>query len=88
MDFNSDNKNFVWKTDEGRGRRQKALFCYFLFFAVALLVGGCGIVGWCRKSYLGPAEILSFSSRDLSRRNKHDSFWLAVSTGYFYILFL
>ena len=30
----------------------------------------------------------SFSSRDLYRRNKHDSFWLVVSTGYFYILFL
>ena len=30
----------------------------------------------------------SFSSQDLSRRNKHDSFWLVVSTEYFYILFL
>ena len=56
-------------------------------FGVALLVGEWGIVGWGRKSYLGPAEISSFSSRDLSRRNKHDSIWL-VSTGYFYILFL
>ena len=46
------------------------------------------VVGWGRKSYLRPAEISSFSSRDLSRRNKHDSFWLVVSTGYFYILFL
>ena len=46
------------------------------------------VVGWGRKSYLGLAEIVSFSSRDFSRRNKHDSFWLAVSTGYFYILFL
>ena len=59
-----------------------------MFFGVALLVGGWGAVGWCRKSYLGPAEISSFSSRDLNRRNKHDSFWLVVSTGYFYILFL
>ena len=56
-------------------------------FGVALLVGEWGIVGWGRKSYLGPAEISSFSSRDLSRRNKHDSIWL-VSTRYFYILFL
>ena len=72
--------------EEGRG--QKALFCQFLFFGIALLVsgwGGCGL-GSC-GSYLGPAEISSFSSRDLSRLNKHDSFWLAVSTGYFYILF-
>ena len=30
----------------------------------------------------------SFSNRDFSRRNKHDLFWLVVSTGYFYILFL
>ena len=59
-----------------------------MFFGVALLVGGWGVVGWGRKSYLRPAEISSFSSRDLSRRNKHDSFWLVVSTGYFYILFL
>ena len=58
-----------------------------MFFGVALLVGGWGVVGWGRKSYLGPAEISSFSSRDLSRRNKHDSIWL-VSTRYFYILFL
>ena len=46
------------------------------------------VVGWGRKSYLGPAEISSFSSRDLSSLNKHHSFWLVVSTGYFYILFL
>ena len=59
-----------------------------MFFGVALLVGGWGVVGWGRKSYLGPAEMSSFSSRDLYRRNKHDSFWLVVSTGYFYILFL
>ena len=46
---------------------------------------GCGLG---RKSNLGPAEISSFSSRDLSWRNKHDSLWLVVSTGYFYISFL
>ena len=45
-------------------------------------------MGWDRKLYLGPAEITSFSSRDLRRRNKHNSFWFVVSTGYFYILFL
>ena len=59
-----------------------------MFFGVALLVDGWRVVGWGRKSYLGPAEMSSFSSQDLSRRNKHDSFWLVVSTGYFYILFL
>ena len=45
-------------------------------------------MGWGRKSYLGPAEIASFSSRDFSGCNKHDSFWLVASAGYFYILFL
>ena len=46
------------------------------------------MVGWGRKPYLGPAEIASFSSRDLGRSNKHDTFWHIVSIGYFYILFL
>ena len=59
-----------------------------MLFGVTLLVGGWGVVCWGRKSYLRPAEISSFSSRDLSQYNKHDSFWLVVSTGYFYILFL
>ena len=45
-------------------------------------------MGWGRKSNLGPAEISSFPSRDLSGRNKHDLLWLVVSTGYFYISFL
>ena len=44
---------------------------------------GCG-----RKSYLGPAEIASFSSRDFSRSSKHGIFWHAPSTGYFYVLLL
>ena len=57
-------------------------------FGVALIVEGWKDVGWGRKSYLGPAEITSFSSLNLSSRNKHDSFWLVVSTGYFYVSFL
>ena len=59
-----------------------------MFFGVTLLVVGRGVVGWDRKSYVGPAEISYFSCRNLSRRNKHESSWLVVSTGYFYILFL
>ena len=70
------------------GRGQKSLFSSFLFFGIALIVGGKGIVGWGRKSYSGAVEIASFSSQDLSQHNKHDSFWLVVSTGYFYVLFL
>ena len=53
-----------------------------------MFFGGWGVVGWSRKSYLGSTEIASFSSQDLSRRNKHDSFLLVVSTGYFFVLFL
>ena len=59
-----------------------------MFFGGAWIVGGKLVVGWGRKSYLGLAEITSFSSRDFSRRNKHDTFWHVLSTGYFYILFL
>ena len=43
---------------------------------------------WGKKSYLGPAGITSFSSQELSQHNKYDSFWLVVTTGCFYILFL
>ena len=61
-----------------------------MFFGFALLVGGRRVVSWRRfiKSYLGPADISSFSSQDLIRRNKHHWLWLVVLTGYFYILFL
>ena len=59
-----------------------------MFFGGAWIVGGWGWVGWGRKSYLERAEIGSFSSRDFSRRNKHDTFWHVVSTGYFCVLFL
>ena len=45
------------------------------------------IKGWGIKSDLGPAEIPSFSCRDLTRRNKHDLLWLVVSARYLYILF-
>ena len=50
--------------------RQKALFCYLLFFGGAWIFGGWGVVGWGRKSYLGPAEIVSFSSWSFSRLNQ------------------
>ena len=39
-----------------------------------------------RKSYLGPAEIVSYSCRDFRRSNKHDTVWHVVSTRYFYVL--
>ena len=40
-------------------------------------------MGWGRKSFLGPAEISSISSPDLSQSNKHDTFLHVVSIGYF-----
>ena len=41
------------------------------------------MVGCCRKSYIGPVEIASFSNQDFSRSNKY-----VVSTEYFYVLVL
>ena len=58
-----------------------------MYFAGTLTVGGWGVVDWDRKSYLGPAEIASFSSRNFSRSNKHETFWHVVSTGYFNVSF-
>ena len=59
-----------------------------LFFGGTLIVGGWGAVEWGRKSYFGPVEIVSFSNRDFSRNNKHDTFWYVVSTGYFCLIFV
>ena len=78
---------YGWVYKPVRGS-QKALFCLRLFFCSPWIVGGWGVVKWRRNSYLGPAEIASFSSRDISRRNRHDTFWHVVSIGYFYVLFL
>ena len=47
-----------------------------------------GCIRCIGKSYLGPAEIGSCSSRDLSRSNKHDTFWHVVLSEYFYVLVL
>ena len=59
-----------------------------MFCGGAWIVGGWGMVGWGRKSFLEPAEIASFSSRNFSRSNKDDTFWHVVSTEYLYVLFL
>ena len=52
-----------------------------------MIVNGWWVVGCCRKFYIEPAEIASFSNRDFSRSNKYNAFW-HVSTEYFYVLFL
>ena len=59
-----------------------------MLFGGALIVDKQRVVGWGRKSYLRTAEIVSYSSRDFSRNNKHDTFCHVVLTGYFYFLFL
>ena len=59
-----------------------------MFFDGALIIGGWWMVECCRKSYIEPAEIAFFSSRNFSRNNKHDTFWQVLSTKYLYTLFL
>ena len=63
-------------------------YCVVNFCSLAVLVGGWGVVGWGQKSYLGPAEIASFSSQDYSWSCKHDTSWHVVLTGNFYVLYL
>ena len=46
------------------------------------------MVGCGKKSYLGPAEIASFSRQDFNRSYTYDTFWHVVSTGCFYVLYL
>ena len=75
--------NFVWKTKE-----EEAESIVFLFFGGALIVGGWPQMRWGRKSYLiRLPKIVSFSSQDFSRSNKHDPFSHVVSTGYLYVSF-
>ena len=82
------NMNFVWKTDEGGSEGAESIVLLIFVLWRCFNCRWMMFMDWGRKSYLRPAEITSFSSRDLSRRNKHGSFWLFVSTGYFCILFV
>ena len=71
--LNSDIVNFAWKIDkegerEGEGAESIVLSIFVLWRCFnRRWVRGCR---WGRKSYLGPAEFSSFSSQDLSWRNK------------------
>ena len=61
MLFNTDIVNFVWKTDEGE-EESIVLLIFVLWWCLNfpwMRGGGSGAVGG-RKSYLGPAEIISF----------------------------
>ena len=70
----------------GEGRKH-VLFDFVLWLGSALIVSGWWVVGCCRRFYIEPAEIASFSNRDFSRSNRYNTFW-HVSTEYFYVLFL
>ena len=65
--FNIDIVNFVWKTDE-RGAESIALLIFVLWRC--LNFGGWGVVEWGRRSYLGPAEIVSSSSQSFLHLNQ------------------
>ena len=83
--FNSDITNFVWKTDEGDTESIVMLIFVLWQCFNRWWVMGCGMG---QESYLGPAEITSFSCQDFSQNSKHDTFWLFLSTGYLFVLFL
>ena len=55
--LNSGFVNVLLKTNGGRDRRPN--FVIFINRS-ALIVGGCLVVAWSRKSYLGSVEIISF----------------------------
>ena len=74
---------------ENRWRRgRKHCFVNFCFLEVLESLMDEGWWGWGRKSLLGAAKIASFSRRNFSWSNKHDTFWRVVTTRYFYVLFL
>ena len=65
MLFNIDIVNFVWKTDEA----ESILLLIFVLWQ-CLNLRWLRVVEWGRKSYLGLAEIVSFSSRSFSHLNQ------------------
>ena len=77
--------NFVWKTDEGEAESIVLLiFVLWQCFNRRRVM----VVGRGRKSYLGPAEIASISSRILaeavSMTHSDTLYRLDISTFYFY----
>ena len=83
--FNTDMVNSVSKTHE-RQADSIALLIFVLWrYLIRRWMRDSGVG---QKSYLGPTEIIYFSSKDFRPSSKHDTLWLVVSTGYFYVLFL
>ena len=84
--FNSDIVNFFWKTDEGE--TESIVLLMFVLLQVLSSSVRQGLRGGDRSYYLGPAEIASFSSRDLadalSMPYSEMLYRLDISTFYFY----
>ena len=69
------------KTDDSE---VESIVLLIIFFSGDLIVDEWGVLGWGRKFYLGPTEIVSFSSRDFSQSNKHGTLLLwAISVNGF-----
>ena len=81
--FKTDIVNFVWKSNEGEAE-SIALLIFVLWRCLNLwwMRGG----GVEQKALFRTSWNLIFSSKDLSRSNKHDTilYWLNISTFYFY----
>ena len=61
--FNTDILNLMWKTDEGEAES----IVWLIYFLWRCWNGDEVVVWGKKKSYLGPAEITSFSDRNFSR---------------------
>ena len=74
-----------WGADGGMGMGEESIV--LLIF----VIWRCFSRRWMRGCGVGHKVLFRAGwnpRRDLSQRNKHDSFWHVVSTGHFYVLFL
>ena len=70
------------------GRNRKYFFVNFCFFGVAWIIVGWRGSGVGKKSYLGAAEIVCFSSQDISGSNKdfYSQIWFKCETPLIFFL--
>ena len=75
------------KPMRGEGGAESTVLLVFVLWCcfTCRWVKGCGLG---QKVLFRASWNLIFSRRDLSQPNEHDSFWLVLSTRYFYILLL
>ena len=75
MLFNFDVMNFAQKTNEESGGGGGGAESFVLLVFVLWQCFNCQwVMGCCRNSYIGPAEIASFFNWDFSRSNKYGTF--------------